>query len=90
MKVTLNNCIVYKANSFEKFASRFFPYHIPFISKRTRIKIKNYFKYRFKKRLMKDLVEQLKTCYISKVPLEITKIHWEDWEWEVIRNGMYN
>lgn len=89
MKVTLNNCIVYKASPFEKFASRFFPYHIPFISKRKRVKIRNYFKYRYKIRLMNDLVLQLKEAYIDKIP-DTVETDWTDWEWEVIRNGMYN
>lgn len=82
MKVTLNNCIVYRASPFEIFASKFFPYHIPFISKRKRVKIKNYFKYRYKARLHKDIVSQLRKAYINNIP-NIVETDLTDWEWEV-------
>ena len=80
------SCIVYKANRFELFASKFFPYHIPFISKRKRVKIKNFFKYRYKVRLMNDLVSQLRKAYINNIP-NIVETDWTDWEWEVIQNN---
>ena len=82
MKVILNNCIVYKASPFEKFASRFFPHYIPFISKRKRVKIRNYFKHRYKRRLMNDLVSQLKEIHMDKIPGTV-ETDWTDWEWEV-------
>lgn len=84
--VQLNSCIVYKANRFEIFASKFFPYHIPFISKRKRVKIKNFFKYRYKARLMNELVSQLRKAYINNIP-NIVETDWTDWEWEVIQNN---
>ena len=77
--------IVYRANKFEIFASKFFPYHIPFISKRSRVKIKNFFKYRYKARLMNDLVSQLRKAYINNIPNTV-ETDWTDWEWEVISN----
>lgn len=80
------SCIVYRATRFEIFASKFFPYHIPFISKRSRVKIKNFFKYRYKARLMNDLVSQLKKAYINNIP-NIVETDWTDWEWEVIPNN---
>ena len=88
MKVVLNNCIVYKASPFEEFASRFFPYHIPFISKRKLVKIRNYFKHRYKRRLMNDLVSQLRGIYMNKTP-DFTETDLTDWEWEVERT-IYN
>lgn len=82
----MNSCIVYMATRFEIFASKFFPYHIPFISKRSRVKIKNFFKYRYKARLMNDLVSQLRKACINNIP-NIVETDWTDWEWEVIPNN---
>ena len=74
--------IVYKATKLETFLSRFLPYYIPFINKRRRVKIKWYFKYRYRRRLSNALVKMLK----SLPPPKFEKIDYNDfnWEWEVI------
>lgn len=80
------NCIVYRATKFEIFLSRFLPYHLPFISKRKRIRIRNYFRYAYQRRLMKDMTNALKELYTENSfrPIDWTNI-WneEDYTWEV-------
>lgn len=77
----LNNCLVYRASKWEKFAAKFFPYHLPFINKRKRVNIRNYFRYRYKARFMNDMVNQLKGVYVNKLPESTKEIKWDDWEW---------
>lgn len=83
----LNNCIVYRATKLETFLSKFLPYHLPFINKRKRLKIRNYFRYAYQRRLMKDMTNALKEIYdeSSFKPIDWTDI-WneEDYSWEVI------
>lgn len=82
----LNNCIVYRATKFETFLSRFLPYHLPFISKRKRVRIRNYFRYAYKRRLMKDMTNALKEIYAENQfkPIQLGKWNEEDYSWEVI------
>lgn len=84
----LNNCIVYRATKLETFLSRFLPYHLPFINKRKRVRIRNHFRYAYQRRLMKDMTNALKEIYdeSSFKPIDWTNI-WneEDYSWEVIK-----
>ena len=82
----LNKCIVYKATRLETFLSRFLPYHLPFISKRKRVKIRNYFRYAYRRRLMKDMMNALEEVYAEPFDLTDDSFEWktEDYEWEVI------
>ncbi len=86
----LNNCKVYKATKLETFLSRFLPYHLPFINKRKRVRIRNHFRYAYQRRLMKDMTNTLKEIYVKD---SFDPIHWlnelgkwneEDYSWEVI------
>lgn len=82
----LNNCKVYKATKLESFLSKFLPYHLPFINKRKRVRIRNYFRYAYQRRLMKDMTNTLKELYAESSfrPINWTNI-WneEDYTWEV-------
>ncbi len=83
----INNVKVYRASNFEKFACKFFPHLIPFISKRKRVRIRNYFKWAYRRRLMKDMVDVLGELYAKTSPLEkmeFGKIEFENYEWEVL------
>lgn len=80
----LGNCIVYKATKLEIFLSKFLPYHLPFINKRKRVKLRSHFRYAYQRRLMKDMTNALKKLYAE--PFEYDNFKWEmkDYEWEVI------
>ena len=78
--------IVYKASKLETFLSRLLPYLLPFISKRKRIRIRNYFKYAYQRRLMKDMTNALKGIH-DEDPIDYTQLsRWneEDYTWEMI------
>ena len=83
----LNNCKVYRASKLETFLSRFLPYHLPFINKRKRVRLRSHFRYAYQRRLMKDMTNELKEIYdeSSFKPIDWTNI-WneEDYSWEVI------
>jgi len=86
----LNICKVYKANKWETFLSRLLPYHLPFINKRKRVRIRNHFRYAYQRRLMKDMTNALKEVYVND-PFEpihrfnkLGKWNEEDYSWEVI------
>ena len=74
---------VYKASKFEKFLSKFIPYYFPFLSKRKRVKIRKYWRNRWKSRLNNDLIKALPKNSLLP-PSE--KIYWDEWEWEIIIN----
>ena len=82
----LGNCIVYRATKLETFLSKFLPYHLPFINKRKRVRIRNYFRYAYQRRLMKDMTNALKELYTES---SFRSIDWtniwneEDYTWEV-------
>ena len=80
--------IVYKASKLETFLSKFLPYHLPFISKRNRIRLRNYFKYAYKRRLMKDMTDALKEIHAKDPTSQIQPSRWrwneEDYSWEII------
>ena len=71
----------------ETFLSRFLPYYLPLISKRKRVKIRNYFRYAYQRRLMSDLTNVLKE-HCADEPLDsiCDSFEWEmgDYEWEVV------
>ena len=76
------NIVVYKATKLETFLSKHLPYWIPFISKRKRVKIKWYYKYRYKRRLCKAMVKTLAS--LPPPNWEEVKFSPMEWEWEVI------
>lgn len=82
----LNNCIVYRATKLETFLSKFLPYHLPFINKRKRVKIRRYFRYAYQRRLMKYMTNALKENYAKNQfePIQLGKWNEEDYSWEVI------
>lgn len=84
--MSLGNCIVYRATRLETFLSRFLPYHLPFISKRKRVKIRSHFRYAHKRRLMKDMTNALKEVYAEPLDSIRDSFGWkiEDYEWEVV------
>lgn len=73
--------VVYKATKLEMFLSKHLPYWIPFISKRKRIKIKWYYKYRYKQRFCKNMVKALSSLPSSSWE---KKVDLTDYDWEVI------
>ena len=77
------NIVVYKATKLEMFLSKHLPYWIPFISKRKRIKIKWYYKYRYKQRFCKDMVKSLSSIPSPNWNKKI-EINPMEWEWEVM------
>lgn len=82
------NYIVYKASKLETFLSRLLSYHLPFISKKKRIRLRNYFKYAYQRRLMKDLTNVLKEIKDEDPTSQIQLSGWNEedysWAWEVI------
>lgn len=83
---------VYRQTRIEHFLENTLPYHLPFLSKRERVKLRQKYKYAYKRRLMKDLVEGLnKLCKQGRIqkeePLTNKEIEWKeaDYEWEVIK-----
>jgi hypothetical protein len=79
---------VYKATKFELFLSKFLPYYLPFINKRTRVKLRAKFKFKYLGRLHKDITEILIDAYTERKPF-ISPKNWNknDYEWEVLTNG---
>lgn len=80
----LGGCIVHKATKFEKFLSKYLPKIIPFIGNQKRIKIRNYFKDAYQRRLNKDLCDLLRNSH-SGLPEPTKEIKWYDWEWEITK-----
>ena len=81
----LNSARAYHANRWEVFAAEFFPYRIPFLTKRQRVRIRNYFRNRWRKRLGKLLASLMEVDYAGNFPKDLN-LKWsiEDYEWEVI------
>ena len=69
--------IVYKATKTELFLSKYLPYLIPFINKRKRIKW--YFKYRYKQRVVDAFIKILKPIQNYE---RINLTYWEIENWE--------
>lgn len=82
----LNKCIVYRATKLETFLSKFLPYHLPFINKRKRVMIRNYFRYAYQRRFMSDMTNALKELYAEPLDSIHKNFEWEieDYEWEVV------
>ena len=76
---------VYAPKNWEIFAAKFFPYYIPFLTKRQRVRIRSYFRNRWKTRLNNMLTSLLKINYANNIPKDL-KWSIEDYEWEVITN----
>lgn len=81
----LNSARAYHANRWELLAAKFFPYHTPFLTKRQRVRIRSYFRNRWRKRLGKMLVSLMDGVYADNISKELN-LKWsiEDYEWEVI------
>lgn len=84
----LNSARAYHANRWEVFAAKFFPYHTPFLTKRQRVRIRSYFRNRWRKRLGKMLVSLMTVDYADSYLKELN-LKWsiEDYEWEIITNN---
>lgn len=82
----LNKCIVYRATKLETFLSKFLPYHLPFINKRKRVMIRNYFRYAYQRRFMSDMTNTLKELYAEPFDSIHKNFEWktEDYEWDNI------
>lgn len=78
----LNNCIVYKASKWERLAAKILPYYIPFINKRKRVKIRQYWRNRWRRKLHGDLCKVLSEIRLKGLPEPTKEIKWCDWEWE--------
>lgn len=83
----LNSARAYHANRWETFAAKFFPYQIPFLTKRQRVRIRSYFRNRWRKRLGKLLTSLMEGVYADNHLKELN-LKWsiEDYEWEVVTN----
>ena len=80
------NCLVYRSTKFEKLLSKILPYYIPFLTKRKRVKIRSFWRNRYKNRLMSDLINALQEVYKEQLnlPLTLQSINETEWEWEVL------
>ena len=78
--------IVYKTTKLEKLLSKILPYYIPFLTKRKRVKIRSFWRNRYKNRLMSDLNNVLQEAYKEQLNLPLTShsINETDCEWEVL------
>jgi len=77
--------IVYRPTKLEKLFSKVIPYYMPFLTKRKRVKIRNYWRNRYKKRLMSDLTNALQAYKEQlNLPLTLPSIDETDYEWEVL------
>ena len=81
----LNRCVVYKQTRLERLLARTLPYCIPFISKRRRVAIRNYWKCRYARRASTALCKLLKN-HEWKPPFPLPQFNEELYEWEVIMN----
>ncbi len=81
--------IIFKTTKFEKLLARLLPYHLPFINKRTRVKIRSYYRYAGGRKASKCLCKLLSK---SQVNTNFTKpVFVEDeWVWEVKFPGHIN
>ena len=79
---------VYKATKFELFLSKLLPYYLPIINKRTRVKLRTKFRFKYLGRLHKDITERLMDAYKEEKSFVPPK-NWNenDYEWEVLTNG---
>lgn len=80
------NCLVYRSTKLEKSLSRILPYYIPFLTKRKQVKIRSFWRNRYKNRLMSDLNNAFQEAYKEQLnlPLTLHSINETDWEWEVL------
>ena len=79
------NVIVYRSTKLERLLSKIIPYYIPFLTKRKRVKIRKYWRNRYKNRLMSDLTNALQAYKEQlNLPLTLPSIDKTEWEWEVL------
>ena len=78
----------YSATWLELLLARTLPYCLPFISRRTRVRLRLYFRNRWRMRLSKDVISVLLQYEPSGLDKPTGKIFWDgdDWEWEVIND----
>ena len=83
---SLGFCLVYKQTKIEKLLAKILPHIIPFISKRRRVAIRNYWKYRHGRRACTALCKLLMNQEYK--PFHIMPDFTEElYEWEVIEKG---
>ena len=82
------NVIVYRSAKLERLLSKILPYYLPFLTKRKRVKIRNYWRNCYKNRLMSDLNNALQELYNEQLNQSLTlpSIDETEWEWEVLTN----
>ena len=80
------NVIVYRSTKLEKLLSKIIPYYIPFLTKRKRVKIRKYWRNRYKNRLMTVLNNALLELYNEQLNQQLAwpSIDETEWEWEVL------
>ena len=79
----LSNCIVYKQTKLERLLANILPHIIPFISKRRRVVIRNYWKYRHSRRACTALCKLLMKQKYS--PLHVMSDFTNElYEWKII------
>ena len=82
----LSKCIVYKQTRLEKLLAKVLPHIIPFISKRRRVAVRNYWKYRHGRRACTALCKLLMNQEYK--PFHVMSDFTEElYEWEVIEKG---
>lgn len=80
---SLGLCLVYKQTKLEKLLAKTLPHVIPFISKRQRVAIRSYWKYRYARRACTALCNLLKNQEYK--PFHAMPDFTDDlYEWEVI------
>lgn len=80
------NCIVYGSTKLERLLSKILPYYMPFLTKRKRVKIRSFWRNRYKNRLMTVLNNALLELYNGQLNQQLawSSIDETEWEWEVL------
>ena len=79
----LGNIIVFKTYKWELWLSKILPYYLPFMNKRERVRLRQYWRLGGKRRANKAFIKALMSVQY-KGPAEWHKIDVSTWEWEVI------
>lgn len=82
----LGSCLVYKRTKLETALAKILPHIIPFISKRRRVAIRNYWKYRHSRRACTALCKLLMNQEYKPFHA-MPDFTGELYEWEVIEKG---
>lgn len=86
------NCLIYSSSKLERLLSKILSYYIPFLVKRKRVKIRSFWRNRYKNRLMSDLNNALQEVYKEQLnlPLTLQSINETCYEWEVLMSQTKN